>query len=198
MHLFEAANGVRWTHLRKLPETRAIKSMYLWLFIVPVAAKALSSVSSPANLKVFDYQIELHLELPFSWQAFYFAAVCFVLGSLAFSYSCPDIVKDHASYDSFSRKGKGFYHLNEYDLQVGRRAGDEGRFELRPYAGYMGESVEISNERQLRESFWSLHNQADRHNLLGRRVTGVSYAAGLFLLTWVVIENLLAVVRAML
>nr|MBF4401390.1 hypothetical protein [Vibrio anguillarum] len=56
---------INWSNLNKVHDVKLISSMYVWIFIVPVAAKVLSGTNELALVTIFDYTFELHLKLPF-------------------------------------------------------------------------------------------------------------------------------------
>ena len=168
--------------------------MYVWLFLVPMAAKSLSLVESPAHLNAFGHEFALDLSLPFSWTAFYFAALSFVVGNLAFAKACPAIVQDNDSYATFRADAKDDRHLRMYNEELGVE------LEINEWGGAFGMgklqgTAQKPHDTPLQQAFWTLFEAANSHNVAGLRVSGVSYAIGLFLIFWVAMENLGAVIK---
>ena len=54
-----------WTALAKIQRFKVVKTMYVWLFIVPVAAKMLEKVNDAAGVTVWGYSFELQNGTPF-------------------------------------------------------------------------------------------------------------------------------------
>ena len=75
---------IEWDQLRKIKEIRVIRSMYIWLFIVPVSAKALSTINTEAKLIIFNHIFDVNLTLPFSWKIFYFSALSFAIANVIY------------------------------------------------------------------------------------------------------------------
>jgi hypothetical protein len=65
---------MKWTSQISLANSKIIKSSYIWLLIVPLAARALSSIDKVINLTMFGATLEISTALPFSWQLLFIAA----------------------------------------------------------------------------------------------------------------------------
>lgn len=195
MTLKQALKTMTWTQLRKIQSLRVVQSMYIWLFVVPVLAKSLSALTSPAHIDLYGYEFQLILGLPFSWQAFYFAALLFVLGNLAFTAKCPNLVKDHESFESFNAQGKGLKHLHTYNLEIGFDA-DGYLKQEHPRSYFTNGNPEVLRilEAATRGYFWELHYLANRHSSPSILSTSACYGLGLILISWVFIENLISVI----
>jgi hypothetical protein len=96
----------RWSGIRRIQEIKLISSMYIWIFMVPIAAKVLSRVEEIVTVRIFDYQFEVFLTLPFSWNVFYFSAIFFALATLLHRLTGPRLILDHPTYASFREEGK--------------------------------------------------------------------------------------------
>ena len=57
-----------WTQIQRIQEYKALKSMYFWLLVVPVLAKALNELEETVKITLFNAEFTLNLSLPFSWQ----------------------------------------------------------------------------------------------------------------------------------
>jgi len=107
-------NSFGWQTLRAIQNNKLIKSMYVWLFIVPILAKIVSYVDDKIQIVVFEKIFILDLVLPFSWQSLFFTAFLFVIANLLFVLFAPNIIKEHINYQDFINSGKGEKQLEEY------------------------------------------------------------------------------------
>ncbi len=194
VYVIDALQGVAWTQLKRVQRQRVVRSMYVWLFVVPVAAKSLALLESPAKLDLLGYSLSIDLSLPFSWSAFYFAAVAFVVGSLVYAKACPKIIQENDSYATFRADGKDRRHLADYKQEIGfdldiHDPQDDG-------SAYGDPSYEPPpHETRFQEQFWTIFEAAEGHNKMGVRVACSLYAIGLFLVFWVALQNLKTVVQ---
>jgi hypothetical protein len=88
-----------------LGENPLFRSAYVWFLGVPVAAKAVlylrDSALIPQWLMVDQFQ------LPFSWQAFFYAATSIAFANVVYFLRCPKIVRQYADYTQFHNEGRG-------------------------------------------------------------------------------------------
>ena len=183
--------NITWSQLKVLPKTRFISSMYIWLFVVPLIAKSLSKVSGIATLIVFGHVFSVNLGLPFTWQVFYFSALLFTLGNIIFLLRCPRIVKDHDNAAEFRAAGKGWNQLHMYR--------DDAEY---PQDVFRADHQDVMNkmqdpEHRYFELFWKVYDHANSHRAPWLITCAGLYGFGLALITWVLIENLKAVVCLM-
>lgn len=107
--------GFKWTDLQKVSDTKFVKSMYMWIFIVPLLVKAFEYVEDEKFvLQVFEQQLPISTSLPFSWSMFYFSALFLALGNLIYLYKCPKIIKEHRNYQNYVAEGKKLKQLEAY------------------------------------------------------------------------------------
>ena len=177
-----------WTQLVEIQGIKLISSMYIWLFIVPISAKALALMDGIAPVTVFDYQFELQLALPFSWNVFYFSALFFVIGHLTFNLRCPKLIKQHPTYSSFKGEGKPVWHLSGYSQDIGL---DYDKF-VQEYVDQreMAEEQPLKGEELKQEIFWHLVWHAERCRKLAFWVCLISYSLGFSLIAIVIVQNL--------
>lgn len=206
-----------WTHLNNLGRNKTLRSSYLWIVIVPLAAKMLSAIESPLELIILNARINLNLSLPFSWQLFYFSSLLIALGSLIYSIFCPDIIKNYDKFSDLTDQGKGGKQIIEYLLEVlpdlkytrldnviddivliefyekftnlGRFTGENKR--KITYQTLLNSTI---NEGKITDCFWWVREVADISSERIRIFCAVSYAIGIFLLGIVLIENIKYVV----
>jgi hypothetical protein len=180
---------VVWTQIRDMHKLKLIQQMYVWLVLVPVLATFLAKVPDHVTLKFLwlDKELELPLRLPFSWQLFYFAAVCFVVSNVIYHLACPRLIKDHPSFASFLNEWKSDSHLEWYHKSLGSP-------QVPSPGWHMINSPDA--DRDLRaKTFWYLHAYANLRYPWPRRISGALLAIGIGLTVYVVIEGFLSVVR---
>lgn len=181
---------LKWSKLAVIAELQLVQSSYLWVILVPVAAKALSNVKEyVAPINVFGFTIDVPTELPFSWVAFYFAGILFLIAHLIYFFGAPSIVKDHRSASDFFDSGKSHQHLMDYAkalddpfTQGFRRTEAEHR---------VGEY----SAEELRDLFWELFETADLKFPFLRLLCGALLIVGLLLLAFLIFQNTIFVAR---
>lgn len=94
-----------WSFLRSLRTNRLVSSTYIWLIIVPVAAKAASGLSESLSFEVGGATHSISLTLPFSWQIFFLSALIFVIGNILFVVFSPKFIQLYSDFGYFTRLG---------------------------------------------------------------------------------------------
>ncbi len=100
-----------WTGLSGFGKSRLIRSSYFWIPIVPLCARMFRQVED-IHPKIFGHTFDLKIGLPFSWQLFFWAAVCFGCASVVYSGFCPSIIKRFRSAAAFLEDSNGFRTLH--------------------------------------------------------------------------------------
>ena len=189
---------INWQQLRSINKSKFINTMYIWIFLVPIAARLLENVQEVATVTIFNYTFEAHLTLPFSWLVFYFSAIAFATANLIFQFRCPAIVKEHKDYTDFKQANMGVEHLDRYMDQVNLNW--EGlRQLLEGQDDYFSEVAEAANPRQedglLRKRFWSIYWVANNHRNIAKSFTLLLYTIGFMLFSIVLIQNIIFVIQ---
>ncbi len=96
---------LKWSKLRTLGHNSIIKSSYIWLIIVPLAAKMFSALPEVHTFKIFEANITVHFGLPFSWIIFYFMALFFAIGQFIYTVKCPEILKNYENFYDYEKSG---------------------------------------------------------------------------------------------
>lgn len=192
------SNAVNWSALGRLHSIAAVRTMYVWVFVVPIAAKLLEHVSGTVTLNVSATPIKLHLGLPFSWVAFYLSAVSFAIAELIYLLRCPRVVRDQATYTQFRDAGKGVEQLDKYIYEVGLNW--EGlRLLLERQDDYFAQEAEAENPPQpdglLRKRFWATYYHGERERPISRLTCTMLYLSGASLVAYVAAQNLRYVVE---
>ena len=179
-----------WKTLSIVQKAKPVKSMYVWLIIVPVVAKLFSKLKTEdiegvetITLKIFEYDFILDLELPFNWGIFYLSALLFGLSHLIYLVRCHSIIKDHEDFASFHSKGKTYDHLYTYAQPVISK----DRLDT-----FKDQYIIVKNDKalnQLRIEFWKLFDEANHSRRVERISCLVLYLAGFLMLSYVFYEN---------
>jgi len=181
----------RWSQLNALGESRILRSSYLWLVLVPVAAKFIDVL--PKEFEAFSTSIRMDFELPFSWTLFYFSSVAFAAASLLYATRCPSVVKFHRHAADFAAKGKSFDHLIAFASELGE-----------PLRGKLIKKIEYDRAHLRPEAlteviyklFWNVYAKADSRRRQSRALCGVLYVVGFVLIGIVMAQNFLYVIEA--
>lgn len=103
---------MKWSYSRSLAESKVVKSSYVWLFIVPIAARMMSSLDNIIDLTIFGGSIQIATTLPFSWQLLFMAACFFTVANIIYSLFCPEIFKEYRSYSEFRDDSKTLLQIH--------------------------------------------------------------------------------------
>jgi hypothetical protein len=101
---------MKWTTVRSIGETKFAKSSYIYLVLVPIITKIVSTVKSPLNFVIFEEQISLNFDISISWYVFYTATILIAIGQSIYILFCPKIIKDYSNFGEFDATGMS----NEY------------------------------------------------------------------------------------
>lgn len=191
---FITTRVLSWEKLNAIREAKFIRSMYVWIFAVPVLAKLFQTVEDVVYLTVFRHVFEVHLSLPFSWQVFFWCAVSFGLANILALIFAPNIIKENKSYSDFQVAGKGEEHLGQYTSEI--KALELYRPFSRERPAFESYAVMQDDYREhLRKTFWELYNEANQKRFRIRIVCTVCYTLGFSLLAWLLFSNIFWVVR---
>jgi len=158
-----------WSALRSLGNSRLLRSSYFWLIAVPIAAKFLGSLPSDVAIPVEGGgSIRLILELPFSWQLFYYGAVFTALGNLIYSWKCPKIVQDYRGFADYADEIGLHVPIQLMNREMSRFIEQYGRYYSRSDLGsnlegvYNDYKADTANDEVLQSRLESL-KQADEN-----------------------------------
>lgn len=83
-----------WRALDRVLDTPTFKNTYLWVFIIPLAAKFSSKFPDEVQLELENGLVfKFTLQLPFTWYCIYAAALCFFVARALYDLSCPQFIK---------------------------------------------------------------------------------------------------------
>lgn len=188
----------RWQILKSAVRLPFVSSMYVWIFLVPIAAKALKNIPDSGTFAIFGQTMQLTLSLPFSWVAFYFAAVFFAIANLLFKIRCPSIIQDNDSFSDFQASRKDIMHLDKYLFEAGMNW--EGlRQALQKEDEHFHENVQIEvfegKPEPLQREFWMVMGYANDRSPRTRYLVALSYIIAFLLILIVIVQNLTLVIK---
>lgn len=197
--------------MRNLGMSKVVNTSFIWLALIPFLARVLDSIKEVGGAK---------LALPFNFEAFYFAAVCFTIASMIFAIWCPDIVKLAPDFGTFVTKGHSGRELKRWFHKLAPSKNHKGEIDIGPITQFFenaGFSVELSKKdlgdffagkapNELMGKFWSIDIQnklADLHDFtlnqsncrspVARWFAAIFYILGFLLFACVAASNLVAV-----
>jgi len=120
----------QWTVLRGLGESSIVKSSVVWFVLTPIVAKLVLTLKFEVLPNTPYASWAKLLVLPFPWWMLYVASLFFAVGTLAFRFYCPPVIRDYANYREFREAGVASFQLTEWftDIAEGGLSGqtDEG------------------------------------------------------------------------
>ena len=181
-----------WDGLNRLGKSRVLQTSYVWLLVVPTAAKILGALESPIVLTGLGQGLRFTLELPFSWKLFYFSAVAISLGGIIYTTRCPKLVRSFSTFADFEAEGRELEYLRSYGERL---TGLELRDRAKRAFGGEVPPIEI---RPLfaKDLFWQLHQHEDLRRPVSRLPCVLFYSLGLALSTIVLVQNFVYVFEA--
>jgi hypothetical protein len=156
--------------------------------LVPIPAKLLAKANDVAKVKIFEYEFDLNLTLPFNWKILFFCSLSFVIANIIYAVFCPKLIKDHSNFSHFENEGKRFNQLYNYAKDMGYIAEDV-KHEDDPMFAF--------EEKNLPKAFWNQFNYGNnvKHCYI-RWISIFFYGLGFSLLGCLVYQNIIWVVKA--
>lgn len=211
---------IKWTTLDSMAKSKLVKSSFIWLFLVPLAAKMLSKISDSEKVfHILGTTIEIQMTLPFSWELLFTAACCFTFANIIYIIFCPDLVKSYRQYDQFEAHGKGFMQVSkalqfaiwsnqEQTIPDKHRTTAEGYIKT-----YMNQALPPKDQEQdhvflkqinnspecenTADAFYFVHNYLNEViNVWSRWSSAFFYLAGLLCVGYIFYENIRFVLSA--
>lgn len=184
-----------WDDLNRVGKSRLLQSSYVWLLLVPMAAKALSAIENPLILKGISDGLRIHVALPFSWHVFYFSAVSVSIAGVIYTLFCPKLIRSFSNYAEYRSEGRGQEYLLRY-AQTEMHQGDTLK------AGWdnavLTEEVkDTKSEIEYATLFWKIHLEENKKSPFWRLACFSLYAVGLILVLIVLTQNFIFVVSAL-
>lgn len=101
----------RWSRTRWFGRNRIVRSSYLWLAGVPIAARLVRALQAQVVEPGWAQQVVHSLHLPFSWKILFTASLLWAIATALFDLRCPEIIRDYASLGDFLAQHKQHLHL---------------------------------------------------------------------------------------
>ena len=181
----------RWSTLYELGNSRLLRFSYVWLVVVPMAAKFLVNVEKILTFTVYGQTVEINARLPFSWKVFYFSSAFFAVAGLIYSFRCMGLAKYFRTFTEYESEGRGILPL----LLAARVHGDKiSENSVRRFIT-LAQSGEPVDRELTAEAFWAIRGHQDTLRPKSLAVCAIFYFAGFSLLAWVIAQNFLFVVR---
>ena len=106
--------GVIWTWdtIKGFGEAKALKASYVFLIMVPLAARFLDGGPNKLLFNFHGNQFVFNLTVPFSWTVLYVSAILASIAGVMYEMICPKLVKDYSNFAAFENAHRDGSHLN--------------------------------------------------------------------------------------
>ena len=208
----------QWSTLNRFGQSSLLRTSYVWLFLVPIAAKAISEIKERMPLNVVGYKFDVLPGLPFSWTAFYFMSVSFAIATFVYSWRCPSIVRRYPSFAQFRDEGTSWKEIISSFVDLHRRPFHADEWapllvtEGLTFLGYFcgRDTVPVRTARGLHknakqfavamidceireqaiaDAFWYVQGRADAAEPSSRRTCTIAYIVGFGFFLFVMGQN---------
>ncbi len=170
---------LNWKVISNISKMKFVKTILVWVVIVPIIAKVLSS------LKEYQF-INFDLVLPFSWVLFYFSALFFLIGNILYNIFVPPIINENRSFSHFLQMGRGKRELISY--LESEKLEDRGVYsEL-----YCDKALELDAKN---DYFWDIWDMSLYNKFKIRFLISIFYSIGILLILIVFLQNMLFVLE---
>jgi hypothetical protein len=194
-----AKKFTNWDKLRTIQNSKIISSTYVWLFVVPLFAKLLSKINNSIKITIDGNLYEFVIELPFSWEVFFYSSLCFVIGNVIFLVLAPELIKDFKDYGEYTGSRRNIHHLSRYmtekyklhlnNVRDKELENSKVYEELRRLSGSNGSSNKQAPKTE-EDQFWWLYDYLNTEYRYFRYICSAFYAIGFVLFSWVIIRNI--------
>ncbi len=211
-----------WSALNRLGQSRVLRSSYFWLAAVPILARILEHVGQQHDIRLFGATLHISLGLPFSWKILFYASFVFSIASFVYSIACPGLVRSYQRFSDFTAEGKASRQIIDAFSDTLHRSGSVVFFDefVEKFTVFSPEHAETSTtivspiytrgadlharrtlvrarvpDDRLADAFWYVRDLADIASPKLRWLCLICYSAGFALLSVILIQNLLYVVR---
>jgi|SRR5690554_376933 len=195
-----------WETLSGLGNSKLIRSLSIWFFVIPVMAKFTETVPEVIDLGIFQPTLKVQWSLPFSLQVLYLATLFFTAANILYLVFAPKIIKDYKSFSDFQEKEGSFEAIKQmFEPLLNRSDKDYQTMLLKNFFSHVKTDQNFSmNEKQYRRKFdacnvISTHHSEAFSNIKGaynveRPLVQISililYVLGFLCLGWLVVENI--------
>tara|TARA_R110000868_G_scaffold175781_2_gene413005 strand:- start:6948 stop:7634 length:687 start_codon:yes stop_codon:yes gene_type:complete len=215
----EEDNVISWILVNSLGKLRFSRTSYYYLIIVPIIVKALDKLNNPMLLKFGESNIQINLELPFSWYLFYFGALSISIASLLYQIFCPELIKDFRNYGEFLDAGEsdsylarvsrkynitpfawgslGTPYIVEKKTETVKNTATSRRFEapLKTLETITDYKHNIKYQEERKDAFNNIYNEVKFRNKKIMNTSFCFYILGFAAFTWVILQNIAFVIK---
>ncbi len=114
--------NISWVELASIGESKLVKSLMIWLIVVPLLAKILGPIPDEITLRLFGAELQISFGLPFNILLFYLSALGFTIGGLVYRWKCPTIIQNIKCITKNISHGNGvsayMYELSIMDRDI--------------------------------------------------------------------------------
>lgn len=104
---FPEMRMISWSRLRRWGKNRAVRSSYVWIILVPLAARLSNTLDGMPKI----FESNSGGGVPLSWELGYFAAVSFSIGAAVYQIWCPSLIREYRDFAEFRSAGNGHLAL---------------------------------------------------------------------------------------
>lgn len=184
-------NLINWRSLHNYQQTKLIKSMYIWLIIVPLTVKVFSKFGDTLIVKFNDKLYTIVLELPFSWEWFFYAAIVFTAANIIVIWKCPTLIKENRNYADFQAQGKNYQYIRVYGLCEGKESKPVEEL-VKEWSPETRSGIVASLTE---EYYWQLEFQLRPVRLPYRIAAAIGYTIGVVLIAVVLYQNISTTIK---
>jgi hypothetical protein len=169
---------IAWNKLKRVKSVKFVNKTFFWFSIVPIFVKIIGLLRKYSfGLYYGDFLNSFHL--PFSWAAYYFGALFFMIGNIVFYFFCPSIIFDN---DSFAANNISLVNIKKYcdDLRM----------------PFQERTVSSDNYNDfLEKRFWDVYVQANMKKKVIRHMIGIVYLIGFIIIIFVSSQSISSVIK---
>lgn len=193
---------MKWSKLNKLGQSKFSKTSYIYIVVVPLLTKILSTIESPVSFKINDFYYSLNFDIQYSWFCFYFGAVCFAIASALYAIFCPQLIQRYANYSDFLNQGAHDYHIietaNKYKIDDRKvNSAIEKLGSAVPFIKGNSNPIQVNPTYDLikKDAFYSIYKWLEKKNTTARILSLLFYIFGFALFVSIIVYNFVFVVN---
>ncbi|MGI0014819.1 MAG: hypothetical protein ACREBU_15470 [Nitrososphaera sp.] len=182
---------------------------------MPITARFLSKLPQDilVSLPGYDRMVTVHMQLPFTWQLFFFGATFMAIANAIFMVRCPEIIRKYKDFSMFQTEGRSTEQLRDLYLRWVAYASTAELSDVRNdvrefYRNYCtadsGAEDSLSDhnvalvqivsdlrldKEKLNGAFWHVLAATDRTRDIARCMCLVFYGLGICLVAAVAVQN---------
>ncbi|WP_394388818.1 hypothetical protein [Shewanella woodyi] len=196
-----------WESIKAASQSKISAGSAIWIFLVPAIVKVSNGIGVH-DVNTYEFQ----LVAPQSFLLLYFSAMAFFLALIMYVLFCPDLIKKTNSFDDFNNLGMDEYNLSMTLRCLGRNESSKISAEIKGSLGMpstemidkeLYKIIKVGKEgtpilircEQLMQAYWIVREFHNERLPLFQIVSIVLYAAGVFMLMYILFSNLFLVIN---